>query len=180
MSVQVPSRPGKGQYSEAEAAEQLGISVAQLRTMIRSHVVDRDEDLNNVPVTTFQPSDLLILRLLTGMQTGSEYALTFAPQIARIIASSKSLRRLSHWHNRTTRFSRARHHGLSHGRPSSQGWSRCRAVVAHRQQGAAAGEVGQRHRLSRRRAKWRSAPTIFSTASAIPPWRSRSRSDPAA
>jgi hypothetical protein len=72
MSVQVSIRPGKGQYSEAEAAEQLGISVAQLRTMIRSHVVDKDEDLNNVPVHTFQPSDLLILRLLTGMQTGSE------------------------------------------------------------------------------------------------------------
>jgi len=35
-------------------------------------VVDKDEDLNNVPVHTFQPSDLLILRLLTGMQTGSE------------------------------------------------------------------------------------------------------------
>jgi hypothetical protein len=72
MSVQVSSRPGKGQYSEAEAAEQLGISVMQLRTMIRSHVVDKDEDLNNVPVHTFQPSDLLILRLLTGKQTGSE------------------------------------------------------------------------------------------------------------
>jgi len=72
MSVQVSGRPGKGQYSEAEAAEELGISVAQLRTMIRSHVVDRDEDLNNVPVTTFQPSDLLILRLLTGMPTGSD------------------------------------------------------------------------------------------------------------
>lgn len=72
MSVQVTSRPAKGQYSETEAAEQLGISVAQLRTMIRSHVVDKDEDLNNVPVHTFQPSDLLILRLLTGMQTGSE------------------------------------------------------------------------------------------------------------
>jgi len=72
MSVQVSIRPGKGQYSEAEAAEQLGISVAQLRTMIRSHVVDKDEDLNNVPVHTFQPSDLLILRLLTGMQTSSE------------------------------------------------------------------------------------------------------------
>ena len=65
-------RPGKGQYSEAEAAEQLGISVVQLRTMIRSHVVERDEDLNNVPVTTFQPSDLLILRLLTGMPTAPE------------------------------------------------------------------------------------------------------------
>ena len=71
MSVQVATKPSKSQYSEAEAAEELGISVAQLRTMIRSHVVDRDEDLNNVPVTTFQPSDLLILRLLTGMPTGS-------------------------------------------------------------------------------------------------------------
>jgi hypothetical protein len=72
MSVQVSSRPGKGQYSEAEAAEQLGISVMQLRTMIRSHVVDKDEDLNNVPVHTSQPSDLLILRLLTGKQTNSD------------------------------------------------------------------------------------------------------------
>jgi len=70
--VQVTTRPAKGQHSETEAAEQLGISVGQLRTMIRSHVVDKDEDLNNVPVHTFQPSDLLILRLLTGMQTGSE------------------------------------------------------------------------------------------------------------
>jgi hypothetical protein len=69
MSVQVSSKPAKGHYSEAEAAEQLGISVLQLRTMIRSHVVDKDEDLNNVPVHTFQPSDLLILRLLTGMPT---------------------------------------------------------------------------------------------------------------
>ncbi len=60
------SRPGKSQYSEAEAAEELGVSVAQLRTMIRSHVVEHDEDLNNVPATSFQPSDLLILRLLTG------------------------------------------------------------------------------------------------------------------
>ena len=59
----------KSQYSEVEAAEELGISVDRLRTMIRSHVVDRDEDLSNVPVTTFQPSDLLILRLLAGMPT---------------------------------------------------------------------------------------------------------------
>ncbi|HML18314.1 MAG TPA: hypothetical protein VK419_14890 [Bryobacteraceae bacterium] len=62
------SRTGKSQYTETEAAEELGISVEQLRSMIRSHVVDRDEDLNNVPVTTFQPSDLLILRLLSGMR----------------------------------------------------------------------------------------------------------------
>jgi len=61
------SRLVRSQYTEVEAAEELGVSVEQLRTMIRSHVVDRDEDLNNVPVTTFQPSDLLILRLLGGM-----------------------------------------------------------------------------------------------------------------
>ena len=63
------TRSVKSQYSEVEAAEELGISVDKLRTMIRSHVVDRDEDLNNVPVTTFQPSDLLILKLLAGMPT---------------------------------------------------------------------------------------------------------------
>ena len=63
------TRSVKSQYSEVEAAEELGISVDRLRTMIRSHVVDRDEDLTNVPVTTFQPSDLLILRLLAGMPT---------------------------------------------------------------------------------------------------------------
>jgi len=43
--------------------------VERLRSLIRHHVVEKDEDLNNVPVTTFQPSDLLILRLLAGMPT---------------------------------------------------------------------------------------------------------------
>lgn len=65
------TRSGKSQYSETEAAEELGVSIDQLRTMIRSHVVDRDEDLTNVPVTTFQPSDLLILRLLAGKPASS-------------------------------------------------------------------------------------------------------------
>ena len=60
------TRLAKSQYSEVEAAEELGVSIDQLRSLIRSHVVERDEDLNNVPVTTFQPSDLLILRLLAG------------------------------------------------------------------------------------------------------------------
>jgi hypothetical protein len=65
------TRTGKAQYSEAEAAEELGITVTQLRAMIRSHVVERDEDLTNVPVTSFQPSDLLVLRLLAGMPKAS-------------------------------------------------------------------------------------------------------------
>ena len=58
------TRTAKSQYSEAEAAEELGLSVDQLRAVIRSHVIDREEDLNNVSATTFQPSDLLVLRLL--------------------------------------------------------------------------------------------------------------------
>jgi hypothetical protein len=68
------TRTGKSHYSEAEAAEELGISTEQLRTMIRSHVIDRDEDLTNVPATTFQPSDLLILRLLAGKLVHDEAA----------------------------------------------------------------------------------------------------------
>jgi hypothetical protein len=67
------TRTGKSQYSETEAAEELGVSIEQLRSMIRSHVVDRDEDLTNVPVTTFQPSDLLILRLLARKQPESTH-----------------------------------------------------------------------------------------------------------
>ncbi|MDP9112828.1 MAG: hypothetical protein M3O20_04010 [Acidobacteriota bacterium] len=63
------TRPGRSQYTEIEAAEELGVSVERLRTIIRSHVVEREEDANNIPVHTFQPSDLLILRLLAGMPT---------------------------------------------------------------------------------------------------------------
>ncbi len=63
------TRPSKSQYTKVESAEELGVSVDRLRTIIRSHVVDRDEDAVNIPVTTFQPSDLLILRLLAGMPT---------------------------------------------------------------------------------------------------------------
>jgi hypothetical protein len=54
----------KTQYSEPEAAEELGISLEELRTLIRSHIIETDEDLNNVPMASFHPSDLLVLRLL--------------------------------------------------------------------------------------------------------------------
>ena len=56
----------KPQYSEAEAAKELGVSVEELRTLIRSHIAEADEDLNNVSVTSFHPSDLLLLKLLSG------------------------------------------------------------------------------------------------------------------
>jgi hypothetical protein len=63
------TRPAKSQYTEVEAAEELGVSVEHLRNIVRNHVVERVEDAENLSVTAFQPSDLLILRLLAGMPT---------------------------------------------------------------------------------------------------------------
>ena len=63
------TRPGRSQYTEVEAAEELGVSVEHLRNIVRNHVVERVEDADNLPVTTFQQSDLLILRLLAGIPT---------------------------------------------------------------------------------------------------------------
>jgi hypothetical protein len=54
----------KSQFTEAEAAEQLGVSVPEFRALIRSHVVETDADLRRLPHTEFQASDLLLLRLL--------------------------------------------------------------------------------------------------------------------
>lgn len=56
--------PVKTQFSEVEAAQNLGITVEELRVLIRRHIVTDDADANNVPMTVFQPSDLLLLRLL--------------------------------------------------------------------------------------------------------------------
>jgi hypothetical protein len=67
-STNMISKTQKAHYTETEAAEELGISVEQLRTLIRHHVVDREEDLQNVPVATFQPSDLLLLKFLAASQ----------------------------------------------------------------------------------------------------------------
>ncbi len=55
-------RQNKTQYSEVEAAEELGVSVERLRSLIRSHIVD---DENTAPVMTFHLSDLLVLRILS-------------------------------------------------------------------------------------------------------------------
>jgi hypothetical protein len=65
------AKPIKTQYSVSEAAQELGLSVEQLRTLIRSHIAETDEDLNNVAVTSFHPSDLLILKLLAAQNGNS-------------------------------------------------------------------------------------------------------------
>lgn len=61
-------KSSKTQYTEQEAANELGISVEELRTLIRSHIAESDEDLNNVSVASFHPSDLLVLKLLSGVK----------------------------------------------------------------------------------------------------------------
>ena len=61
----IATRPAKSVYSETEAAEALGISVEHLRTLIRTRILRSDEEIPSGPAPTFQPSDLLILRLLS-------------------------------------------------------------------------------------------------------------------
>ena len=67
------SKAGKAQYSEQEAAQELGLTVEQLRKLIRSHIVDSEEDLNNVSVASFHPSDLLVLKILSSVKSGSTF-----------------------------------------------------------------------------------------------------------
>lgn len=52
-------------YSEDEAARKLGISVEQLRVLIKNHISHDDEVPENA---TFQPSDLIVLQVLATKQ----------------------------------------------------------------------------------------------------------------
>lgn len=54
----------KAQYSEAEAAQQLGISIADLRGLICRLIAVEESEANTVSMVSFLPSDLLVLRLL--------------------------------------------------------------------------------------------------------------------
>lgn len=61
------SKAAKTQYSETEAAEELGVSVEQLRAFIRSRIVETEEDPSStVSVASFQRTDLLLLKFLAG------------------------------------------------------------------------------------------------------------------
>jgi len=61
-----PARALKVQYSEAEAADMLNVSIEELRSLVRDHIVNED-DPESGAVTVFQQSDLLVLRILAGM-----------------------------------------------------------------------------------------------------------------
>ncbi|MGC4048294.1 MAG: hypothetical protein QM757_01070 [Paludibaculum sp.] len=61
-------RPAKGYYSETEAAQALGLTIDSLRALVRQHILHSEDELANLSMTTFQPSDLLLLRLLSASQ----------------------------------------------------------------------------------------------------------------
>jgi hypothetical protein len=58
------SKQTKVQYSEIEAAEILGVTVEQLRSIVKNHIVKDDSDGPQISVPTFQASDLVLLRIL--------------------------------------------------------------------------------------------------------------------
>jgi hypothetical protein len=51
-------------YSEAEVAKELGLTIEELRALVRRHVPGCEEELAAAPVTTYRPTDLLLLRIL--------------------------------------------------------------------------------------------------------------------
>ena len=60
------TKASQTQFSELEAAQELGVTVEQLRRLIRSHIAQTDEDLNHIAVASFHASDLLVLKILAG------------------------------------------------------------------------------------------------------------------
>lgn len=57
------TRPSKGYYTENEAAGALGLTIEELRALVKTHIV-RDENSPHVASANYQPSDLLALRLI--------------------------------------------------------------------------------------------------------------------
>ena len=51
-------------YSETEAAKTLGITIDRFRELIRIHIAQSEDEINNIAATTYQSSDLLVLKLL--------------------------------------------------------------------------------------------------------------------
>jgi len=60
----INQRPAKGYLTEAEAAKALDMDIAQFRNLVRRHIQVSEDEMKNLPMTSFQPSDLLVLRML--------------------------------------------------------------------------------------------------------------------
>jgi hypothetical protein len=89
----IPSitRPGKNHFSESEAAVVLGVSVEELRALIQRHILKSEEDAHNVATTVFQPSDLLILRMILGGMRSPQAAASNEAESAQPASAGASL-----------------------------------------------------------------------------------------
>ena len=56
------------QYSEYEAADVLGISIDQLRGLVRDHIA-KDAHSTDPEAPMYQASDLVVLRFLAGIRS---------------------------------------------------------------------------------------------------------------
>lgn len=65
-------QPGKTEYTEEEAADALGLSASQFRSLLLRHVVEEEETLGNISLMRFRPSDLLLLSVLRGPSPGHQ------------------------------------------------------------------------------------------------------------
>lgn len=63
--MMIATRPTKAQYTEVEAAEVLGITVERLRSLVKDHILNGEEEAGVLSHASYQPSDLLVLRFLT-------------------------------------------------------------------------------------------------------------------
>jgi len=59
---------GKVEYTEEEAASALGISIDELRRVVRTHVIKEEAGMD-IPIPTFRPTDLLLLKMLSESQS---------------------------------------------------------------------------------------------------------------
>jgi len=70
--MKIRLQPGKSEYTEAEAAQALGISADQFRSLLMHHVVQEQEALGNISLMRFRPSDLLLVSMLGLPQANEE------------------------------------------------------------------------------------------------------------
>lgn len=61
----------KSHYTEIEVAQKLGVSLEGLRALIQDRIMPNDADVRQTSMLNFEPSDLLLLRLLTNQGSGS-------------------------------------------------------------------------------------------------------------
>ena len=67
---------GKSEYTEEEAASALGVSISDLRALVRTHVTKDEAERESVeiPLPSFRPSDILLLKMLTESQLQARVA----------------------------------------------------------------------------------------------------------